>query len=397
MAMDLSSRKFPPNAREDWVRAIVQLATPVFESLAAQKLKEIMPVGQHIERRPFMYLEAFGRSLQGVAPWLAAPDTQGEEATQQAHLLDIARQGLDHATRDDSLDRMNFSKGSQAMFDAAHLAQGLLRGWDALWEPLDDRVKQQVISCMNETRVLRPAFNNALLFSATIDAFLARAGAPWDRQRIDYAIRQMEQWYLGDGLYSEGPSHHWDYYNSFVIHPMLLDVLDAMAHVTDEWNRFRAPMLRRTQRYGEVLERLIASDGTYPPVGRSIVYRFGAFQSLAHLAMRSELPETLSPAQVRCALSAVLDRLLQTGIYNEAGFLHRGLAGSQPFLAEEYVSSGSVYMFSLGFLPLGLSPSDPFWTDPPQWWTSAKIWAGEQVIQDHHLQDDERIPMGGWQ
>ncbi len=56
---------------------------------------------------------------------------------------------------------------------------------------------------------------------------LARLGARWDRMRVDYALRQHEQWYKGDGVYGDGPVFHWDYYNSFVIQPMLLDVLDV--------------------------------------------------------------------------------------------------------------------------------------------------------------------------
>ena len=46
--------------------------------------------------------------------------------------------------------------------------------------------------------------------------------------RVDYALRQHDQWYKGDGAYGDGPTFHWDYYNSFVIHPMLLDVLDVV-------------------------------------------------------------------------------------------------------------------------------------------------------------------------
>ena len=53
--------------------------------------------------------------------------------------------------------------------------------------------------------------------------------------RVDYALRQHEQWYKGDGAYGDGPAFHWDYYNSFVIHPMLLDVLDACGDETPAW------------------------------------------------------------------------------------------------------------------------------------------------------------------
>ena len=53
--------------------------------------------------------------------------------------------------------------------------------------------------------------------------------------RVDYALRQHDQWYKGDGAYGDGPAFHWDYYNSFVIHPMLLDVLDVFRDKLAAW------------------------------------------------------------------------------------------------------------------------------------------------------------------
>ncbi|XFE74044.1 DUF2264 domain-containing protein [Algoriphagus halophilus] len=62
-----------------------------------------------------------------------------------------------------------------------------------------------------------------------------------------------------------------------------------------------------------------------------------------------------------------------------------GLAGHQPGLAEPYISTGSLYLCSLGFLPLGLPASHPFWTDPAEDWTNKKIWKGEDQKRDHAI------------
>jgi hypothetical protein len=96
-----------------------------------------------------------------------------------------------------------------------------------------------LIAALESTRPIVPGFNNWLLFSATVEAGLKSLGADWDRTRVDYAIRQHEQWYKGDGAYGDGPEFHWDYYNSFVIHPMLVDVLDACTGESPAWT---APM-----------------------------------------------------------------------------------------------------------------------------------------------------------
>ena len=75
---------------------------------------------------------------------------------------------------------------------------------------------------------------------------------------VDYAVRQHEQWYLGDGTYGDGPELHWDYYNSFVIQPMLLDIVDTFASEFSDFQEIRARIVRRAQRYAAVQERLIA-------------------------------------------------------------------------------------------------------------------------------------------
>lgn len=92
---------------------------------------------------------------------------------------------------------------------------------------------------------------------------------------------------------------------------MLIDVLRAMhrhdGHVQTAFNlgNVYGTVMDRARRYAEVQERLIGPDGRYPPIGRSIVYWFGAFQLLSQVALMQELPESLSLAQVRSALTAV--------------------------------------------------------------------------------------------
>ena len=67
------------------------------------------------------------------------------------------------------------------------------------------------------------------------------------------------------------------------------------------------------------------------------------------------------------------------------GWLKIGVFGSQPSLGEEYISTGSLYLCSAVFLPLGLSPAHPFWKDPDCDWTSKKIWSGQNVKNYHSI------------
>jgi len=137
-----------------------------------------------------------------------------------------------------------------------------------------------------------------------------------------------------------------------------------------------------------VQERLIAPDGTFPPLGRSLAYRCGAFHHLAHQAWRGALPAEFAPAQVRSALTAVIRRTLEAdGTFDAEGWLHVGLAGHQPSLAEPYISTGSLYLCTLAFHPLGLPASAPFWRDPAVDWTQRRIWSGQDQPGDHALRD----------
>jgi hypothetical protein len=132
----------------------------------------------------------------------------------------------------------------------------------------------------------------------------------------------------------------------------------------------------------------ISPDGAYPPVGRSLTYRCGAFQLLAQAALQHRLPAEVQPAQVRCALGAVIRRTLEpAGTYDADGWLQPGLAGHQPGLMERYISTGSLYLASTAFLPLGLPAGDPFWSAPDLPWTQVRAWRGEDMPADHALHD----------
>lgn len=369
---------------------LTRIADPVLLALSERKLKATMPVeaphGNAEERRQYTYLEALGRLLSGLSPWLESGETNGRESEVRAHYAELSRQAIAAAVDPSSPDYMNFDKGSQPVVDAAFLALAVLRAPNELWTKLASRTKQQLLAALRSTRVIRPGFSNWLLFSATIEAFFAFAGEPWDAMRVDYAVRQLDEWYKGDGTYGDGPQLHWDYYNSFVIHPMLLAVLEAVARSSKAWERFYPAMLARARRYAAVQERLISPEGTFPAVGRSLAYRFGAFHLLSLMALRHQLPDGMAPEQVRAALTTVIRKMIEApGTFDAHGWLTVGFCGHQPSIAESYISTGSLYLCSTAFLPLGLTSADPFWSQPAQAWTARRAWSGESVPADHAL------------
>jgi hypothetical protein len=380
----------PSADREYWLGVLRRLADPVLTNLANGTLTARMPVEEATGagRRPVTHLEAFGRLVAGLAPWLELPPEESAEGRVRARYRGLVQRALAQAVDPSSPDFLNFTRDRQPLVDAAFLAQGLLRAPRALRDALDPPTRERLVRALQSTRGIQPGFNNWLLFTATVEAALASLGAWWDRVRVDYALRQLAQWYKGDGIYGDGPTFHWDYYNSLVIHPMLLDVLDACGGETADWESMRPLVRRRAQREAAILERLISPEGTFPAIGRSLAYRFGAFHLLAQMALRRDLPEGLAPAQVRSALTAVIRRSIEApGTFDAEGWLRIGFCGHQPGAGERYISTGSLYLCAVGLLPLGLPPDDPFWSAPPQAWTSQRAWSGQEFPIDKALSE----------
>jgi len=376
--------------RDYWIGVLTRIADPVLTALSQRKLRAVMPVeaphGNAADRKQYTYLEALGRLLAGMAPWLESGDSAGKEGELRNHYAELARQAIAAAVDPASPDHMNFTSGSQPVVDAAFLALGVLRAPTQLWKKLDGATRKQLVDALQSTRVIWPGFNNWLLFSATVEAFLAFARQGWDAMRVDYAIREHEQWYKGAGVYGDGPQFHWDYYNSFVIQPMLLQVLETVGRWSDAWKPLQPAILARAKRYGAIQERLVSPEGAFPAMGRSLAYRFGAFHLLATMALRKELPDGVAPEQVRCALTAVIRRMIEApGTFDEQGWLRVGFCGHQPAIAEPYISTGSLYLCSTIFVPLGLPSGETFWSGPPKPWTAQKIWNGQDVPADHAI------------
>jgi hypothetical protein len=376
--------------RAQWCTLARRLATPVLTALSERRLKATMPVeaAPGVKDRPqYTYLEALGRLLCGLAPWLELGGDDSPEGRERAHFADLARRAIDAGTDPASPDFLNFSKGRQPLVDAAFLAQAMLRAPNELWKKLDPRVQANVIAALKSSRPIPPGENNWKLFATTVEVFLQRAGEQRDDARLLEGVNKHREWYVGDGMYGDGPEFHWDYYNSFVIQPMLVEALDAVGDETPDLKALRAKSRERLTRWAAIQERLITPDGTYPVIGRSIAYRCGAFQGLALAALRHALPHEVSPAQARVALTSVIRRTLEApGAFDDHDWLRIGVSGHQPGLGETYISTGSLYLCSAAFLPLGLPASDPFWSAAPAPTTWQKVWSGVDLPVDHALQ-----------
>lgn len=380
----------PKSDRAYWVALLDKIATPVLENMSKGELRKNM----QLEFSPTWdgrvnavgYMEALGRLLAGIAPFLNLPDDDTNESKIRQRLRLQAQQSLAHAVNPTSPDYLYWGDGrtAQPLVDAAYIAQAFLLAPDALWKPLSETTRQQFIHEFTTIRHIKPFKNNWLLFAAMIETFLLSIGETIDAPRIDNGIDQLTKWYAGDGWYGDGEAFHFDHYNGYVIHPMLVDILRVnVAKGRREQKEFDIAY-KRMQRYATFLERYISPEGTYLVVGRSSTYRVGAFQPLVKLALEHQLPKEIEPAQVRCALTAVMKRMFIPATFTKEGWLTLGLVGNQQQqLADYYSNTGSMYLTSLVFLALGLPAADPFWSGPFTEWTQRKAWSGKPFAKDY--------------
>jgi hypothetical protein len=373
------------------VEVLTRIAEPVLAALADEELHARLPTHEWEARRAvFSPYEAFARTLAGIAPWLELGPDGTREGRLRARFVDLARRSLINATDPASPDYLTFdgAEGDQPLVEAAYLASALMSAPTQLWGPLTAEQQERVLDALRASREIGNTHdNNWWLFPAMVEAALWDLGADVEVERIAFAVEKIEGWYLGDGVYGDGPAFRWDYYNSYVIHPMLLRVLRIAAAHNYPMAEESMPRARvRAERYAAVLERFISPEGTFPVMGRSSAYRFAAMHHLADAALTGDLPEALDSGAVRSGITAVVRRMTEApGTFDDEGWLQLGAVGHQPGLQEDYNSTGALYVCLTGLVHLGLPADDPFWTAPTADWTQKRIWAGEDAERDRAL------------
>ena len=381
------------SARAELAALAQKMSEPVLVNMAAGTLKknfalEVSPTWDGRDKN-VAYLECFGRLIAGIAPWLALPDDGTPEGATRKRLHQLALQSYTNSVDPANPDYLQWKAPGQTLVDSAYFTNALIRAPKALWEPLDAKTKQRIIAEIKALRRIEPPYINWMLFAAMNEAWLMSIGEEFDPLRMNVAIRKINEWYVGDGWIKDGDAFHFDYYNAFVMHPMLVEILDVLDERKGEFwkgkpNELRAQAVKRMQRYSEHLERFIGTDGTYPPIGRSLTYRTAAFQPLALLALRKQLPASLPEGQVRAALQAVHKAVWSNpGNFTRDGYLTIGFVGHHPELGDWYSNNGSMYIASASLLPLGLAPTDSYWTAPAQDWTQKKAFAGAAFPKDY--------------
>lgn len=361
-----------------------QIQKPVFEAWAERRLVASLDRAE-FPRKPrnqFAALEAIARNFYSICQ----VDRKG------LFLQPEIISALESSIMPGHADSFNWDKGEQPLVDAAILAAGFLQNPFLFENKLNANIQAGLIEGWRKCLSIKPFENNWLLFAAMVEAAIQKWDKPFKPECIPHAIQKFEDWYKGDGFYSDGPRFHMDFYNSIIIHPFLI-VLGKLGHVDPQ---LMQKHLDRSKRHAIVLERMIGPDGGFPPLGRSLCYRAGLFHHLAFMALEEKLPALLSPNSVKKALSLSIEKTLaisakgklgENAVDQSTGLLRPGLFNFDPQLAEIYISTASLYLCTWAFIPLGLGKDHEFWANEKGHTTAEKLKSSQVLEIDQALKD----------
>lgn len=246
---------------------------------------------------------------------------------------------------------------SQPLVEAASIAFALQITKPLLWDRLDDAVRQRAAAWLGDALTAEAWPCNWELFPVTVAGFLASAGYEPDasRKAIDRGLERIEQWYVGEGWYTDGDGRKFDYYNGWAMHlyPVLHAWLAQDDRLTDLYGG-------RLSRHLDDYARLFGADGAPMHQGRSLTYRFATTAPLWLGALTGHTP--LAPGETRRLASGALKYFLDRGAVDSHGLLTLGWHGLDPAVLQGYSGPASPYWASKGFLGLLLPADHEVWT-----------------------------------
>lgn len=250
---------------------------------------------------------------------------------------------------------------SQPLVEAASVALALRLTRPLLWDRLDDSVRQLAADWLGDALTAEPWPCNWELFPVTVGGFLQEIGHEPDAsaKAVDRGLSRIEDWYRGDGWYTDGDGRKYDYYNGWAMH--LYPVLHAW--LADD-RRLLDLYGGRLSRHLADYARLFGSDGAPVRQGRSLTYRFATTAPLWLGALTGHTP--LTPGETRRLASGALRYFLDHGAVGDDGLLSLGWHGPDESVLQGYSGPASPYWASKGFLGLLLPPEHPVWTDTEQ-------------------------------
>ncbi|MCX5104423.1 DUF2264 domain-containing protein [Streptomyces sp. NBC_00053] len=298
-------------------------------------------------------LEGFARSFL-----LAACRIAGAGGAADPALIERYTAGLAAGTDPGSGEAWpRLTDCSQQMVEAASVAVALHETRPWIWDRLDARVQERVVDWFSGFVGGRTWDNNWRLFQVVSEQFLASVGAPYSRSDIESNLDRIEDWYVGDGWYTDGDGRNFDYYIGWAMH--LYPLLWSRMAGADDGGRTEV-YRKRLRRFLEDYPHFFGSDGAPVHQGRSLTYRFAALAPVWMGALADCTP--LAPGLTRRLASGTMRHFAERGVPDERGLLTLGWYDTFLPSTQPYSGPASPYWASKGFLGLLLPADHEVWT-----------------------------------
>lgn len=279
------------------------------------------------------------RYLEGVVAGTRAVGTDDDES--YPVIGDIGRHGQPHV-------------------EAASIALSMHLTRADTWDRLDAGEQDRLDAWLRPAIHREPSDNNWYLFPLTIASFLEGVGRADEQTAyvIERGLSLIDQWYRGDGWYSDGEADAIDHYTGWALHlyPLLHARLRGEHALEEKLKRRLAEFLTT---YSHMFDR----NGAPVYQGRSLTYRTATLAAVAIGEVFGATP--LDHGQSRRILSANLRFFFEHGATRD-GVLTLGWFGEHPPTLQRYSGPGSPYWASKGFAALTLPSDHPMWTQTEQ-------------------------------
>jgi len=229
---------------------------------------------------------------------------------------------------------------------------------EKITDALSKEEKQNLYVWLNQINDHKLWNNNWLFFRVLVNIGLKKTGLPHNIEAVEETLNLLEEFYLGDGWYSDGKTNQRDYYVGFAMHFYGL----IYARLMETEDPVRSQMYKeRAELFAKEFIYWFAPDGSSIPFGRSLTYRF------AHSAFWSALVfagvDTFQWGIVKGIVLRNLRWWVKKPIFTSDGILTNGYIYPNTHMIENYSGSGAPYWALKTFLCLCEDNDHPFWAN----------------------------------
>jgi hypothetical protein len=341
----------PLKTREDLVIALEQLTKPLRPHYSRGGAR--LEIGRTGASYPTATaeMEGFSRVLWGLVPLLIGDG--------DSELWEVVLDGIRHGTDPSHEEYWGEVRDyDQRLVEMAVFGFALAAIPEQIWSPLASNEQDQLYRWLNQINA-HPCYDcNWLFFNVLVNVGFRKIARPYDAGQLENNLRRMDDFYLGEGWYSDGVNGHSDYYVPFAIHYYAL--LYAKLMEREDPDRSRV-FKERARLFADEFIGWFAPDGSALPYGRSLAYRFA--QSAFWSAFAYADVEGFSAGVVKGLVLRNLRWWFSQPIVDANGVLTIGYAYPNLVMAENYNAPGSPYWALKTFLPLALGAEHPFWQE----------------------------------